>query len=179
MGDRFEIRSRLSVDEHDGEDPRIQARARHDGWEIESLWSVSSGRPEPIEVRISGDHGIAKSITAEAIRRLPLGEILAESRQELGALARTVRKIKAHGVADDVPDDVLDSLDVRGKPQRGQALTDADLAEVANIYRAAWTEGRPVNEAVRSALFLSKDGAAKRIMRARKAGLLEGMGPKR
>ncbi len=68
---------------------------------------------------------------------------------------------------------------VTRKPQRGQLLTGDVLAEVARVYREAWKDDKPTNEAVRKAFHLSKDGAAKRIGKARRAGLLDGIGPKR
>ena len=66
-----------------------------------------------------------------------------------------------------------------GGPQRGRSLTEADLESVVAVYRRAWENGEPVTKAVQEACYLSRDGAAKRIQRARAAGLLDGVGAKR
>ena len=58
-------------------------------------------------------------------------------------------------------------------------LDPAAVAAVAEVYTAAWMKDEPVNEAVRRAFYLTRDGAAKRISKARAAGLLEGIGPNR
>jgi hypothetical protein len=47
---------------------------------------------------------------------------------------------------------------------------------VANVYREAWDLREPVTEAVAVAFGISKSTAGKRIMAARAAGLLEGVG---
>ena len=66
-----------------------------------------------------------------------------------------------------------------GGPQRGRSLTEADLESVVAVYRRAWENGEPVTKAVQEACYLSRDGAAKRIKRARAAGPLDGVGAKR
>jgi hypothetical protein len=65
---------------------------------------------------------------------------------------------------------------VRPGPHKGRRLEADELQQVADVYRAAHAEARPVNEAIRDAFDLTKDGAAKRIMAARRAGLLDGIG---
>jgi hypothetical protein len=76
---------------------------------------------------------------------------------------------------------------LRVGPRRGRRLGDEQLRRVAEVYRQAWSGGVEidgelvvsVNEALRKAFKLSTGGAAKRIMGARRAGLLDGIGPKR
>ena len=59
---------------------------------------------------------------------------------------------------------------------RGVALTPEDLQGIVAVYRSAWVERRPVTEAVAEAAGVSKSTAGKRIMAARRAGYLEGVG---
>jgi Flp pilus assembly protein CpaB len=149
-------------------------------WTVTVGWVESNRRMEPASVEISAS---ARPVTAVAIRQLPLGEILGASRRRLSQWAKDMapaREIaEARGAwPDEIRAHVRDEMDVMASsgPQRGKPLTAEQLDEVADVYRAAWAEGRPVNEAVREALFLSKDGASKRIMAARRAGLLDGIG---
>jgi hypothetical protein len=172
----------------------------YDGWLIRAEWLKIDGRLEPVAVRISATEkdtaaatfpnrsqsGYTKlrgeeqrALNADVIRRLPIGEMLAEGRVALTNM-REDRQLIAGSKIDQLwPDDLLGGDVEIGKPQRGRSLSADDLDQVAMVYRRAWAEGRPVNEAVREAFYLSKDGAAKRIGKARAAGLLEGIGPKR
>ena len=57
----------------------------------------------------------------------------------------------------------------RGRPVQ---WTPGRLAEVAQVYKAAWAEGRPPRKAVAEYFVLTLPAAAKLVSRARKAGLL-------
>jgi len=61
-------------------------------------------------------------------------------------------------------------------PQKGVAVTPDALDEVAAVYREAWKRGAPVTDAVAQRFHISRSTAGKRIMMARKAGLLDGIG---
>ena len=54
-----------------------------------------------------------------------------------------------------------------------------ELRKVAEVYKRAWDAGLSVTQAVADECYLSVGGAKKRIQRARKEGLLDGVGPKR
>lgn len=110
-------------------------------------------------------------ITADAIRALPLGTILAGMRGDLSWEARFP------GIEGD-PRQPVRRAAAKG-PRSGQSLDDATLAEVAEVYRRAWVLGTPVTEAVAEHCCISKSAASKRIMHARAAGLLDGVGVKR
>jgi hypothetical protein len=56
--------------------------------------------------------------------------------------------------------------------RRGEALQHEDLAEVAKVYRAATRAGEPVTRAVSERFGIASSTAAKRILMARRAGLL-------
>ncbi len=164
----------------------VRAARRSDGWRIESRWELIGGRPEAVELKVASPPGTP--VSTDIVRRLPLGTVLAQSRTELTKLARLANEIaqKVRPPSDCEADVRLrqawsaeTALATVG-PRRGRRLGEAELTEVARVYRQAWSSGdTPVNEAVRNAFHLSKDGAAKRIMAARKAGLLDGVGPKR
>ena len=148
-----------------------------EGWNVVAKWDAVGGRAEPISVEVSSE-GRPRAVGASMIRKLPLGEMLDEARGAVRNLKST-RKTWVGPFAALFPNDVLGpDIGVYGS-QRGRSLTDEDLAATAAVYRVAWESGDPLNEAVRGAFFLSKDGAAKRIMKARAAGLLDGIGPKR
>jgi hypothetical protein len=138
-------------------------------FEIAVLWEERAGRPEPVSVTVTTAG--RRPLSAGAIRRLPLGEAFTTGRRQLDSLAR-------HVIAEGEPDDLTERAGkfVARGAQRGQALTNDDLEAVAAAYRAAWLWGRPVTEAVQQACHLSRSGAAKRIMKARAAGLLDGVG---
>lgn len=149
-------------------DPLAHGEAHHRGWVVTSRWRRRSGRLVPVGVEITTVND-ERIVTAEAVRRLPIGEMLAETRAAINHTA---------AMASNMPDvgDVVDSYRAQG-PKRGQALTTEDLEVVAAAYREAWADGRSVNRAVQKACDLTESGAAKRIMRAREAGLLDDVGP--
>lgn len=148
-----------------------------DGWMIRTEWRILHGRPEPVSIRVHrADDDIP--VTADLIRRLPLGAALAIGRRQTAEYAvLTIAQARRGDL--DVPEGNLPQFTQPVASQRGRRLTDDDLAAVASVYRAAWTGGLPVTDAVQRAFTLSRDGASKRIMAARKAGLLDGIGPKR
>lgn len=147
------------------------------GWRLGSSWELVGGRLEPVEVTVSAAER-SKRITAEVLRkRLPIAEMLTATRQSIEQTAAAAGQYAAL-TGDAVLIDEFDQLQSQG-PQRGQALTPDELGEVAAVYRRAWLGGEPVTEAVQKAFHLSRSGAAKRIMRARAAGLLDDVGPGR
>jgi hypothetical protein len=138
-------------------------------WTVISTWGVVGSRAEPTSLRLVPPTG--KTVSTDEVRRLPLGRILAGSRHALTDMARLMSSAPQLG-------GIVEEFTEVG-PQRGRRLGQEALEEVARVYRDAWRNGRPVNEAVREAFTLSKDGAAKRIVAARRAGLLADVGPKR
>lgn len=169
------------------------------GWVITAGWDLVASRIEPVLVTIESrtswlsrpshwltpaDPLAGKSavqptaVNADAVRRLPLGAILAEGRR--GLRERAAREQSRFGeLAKRLGFQLEPLVNAQRGAQRGRRLTDDDLREVAAAYREAWSQGEPVNDAVRERCKLSRDGAAKRIMAARAAGLLDGVGPRR
>lgn len=171
------------------EEFQLRTGVEHAGCKVEAWWRIINGRPEPVEVRIRREDGRSDSdplslpVLAETIRQLPLGEMLAESRKLLNHQGEQM--IEDPGWNGALRKEFLSQAEslaaplAASAPQRGRALTMDDLNQVAEVYREAWRRGNPVNEAVQNAFYLSKDGAAKRIAKARRAGLLDEVGPKR
>jgi hypothetical protein len=142
----------------------LETRSHAEGWTIVARWELVDDRLEPIRVCIEGDD--RRRVSADTIRKLSLGEMLNDGRVALRHLADVPTRYPE--MAPYWRLDVIDPSTPIGSPQRGQRLTEDDLEAVANVYREAHLVGRPVNEAVRDAFYLSKDGAAKRIQKARK-----------
>ncbi len=134
---------------------------------VVARWQIFEGRAEPVLVTVFTNP--PRPVTAEQIRRLPIGSILAGMRRDLA------------WETDRSPDDPRQPVReaARRGPQRGRPWVAGDLKEVAGVYREAWTFGRPVTESVAKHFAISASTASKRIMAARKAGLLDGVGPKR
>jgi hypothetical protein len=64
--------------------------------------------------------------------------------------------------------------------KRGNAwYVKIELGEIARVYREAYMWGRPVTDAVAGAFHVSRSTAGKRILAARRAGLLDQMGDRR
>ena len=117
-------------------------------------WKLLGGRQEPVAVTIESV-GREHPVVADLIRRLPLGSIQRAHRQfwavDKGSMAVGVG------------------------PHRGSPLTPTDLEAVAGIYEEAWQVGG-VTKAVAEAFGISSSAASKRIIKARDAGLLDGIG---
>lgn len=165
------------LDRKDEEWRPLTTATTKSGWVLLTDWRLVENRPEPVSIKISHQDA-SHALTADAVRRLPLGEVLATGRRQVAEYAAmTLNRIQG-GELDAPSGDLADYTRPIGS-KRGRRLSADDLSATAEVYRAAWTQGEPVTEAVQRAFTLSRDGASKRIMAARKAGLLEGVGPKR
>lgn len=157
-----------------GEAPTMGASAKFDPWIVYSKWELINHRPEPTSIEFTRHDG--RAITASQLRAIPLGEIVSRWRH---ALPVSVNVIRRQGPIPgfDLSPEAYEPFASTG-PQRGQRLSREELEKVAAVYRQAWRDGMPVQEAVRTACNVAPSTATKRIMAARKAGLLEGVGPK-
>lgn len=151
-----------------------RAQVRHEKYVVASTWRIVRGRPEPVEIAMSHVDGVA--VAANRVRQLPIGELMDRCRAAVTRNAEVYaaavgqiegRPAKARRVREHW---------VEYGPQRGKQTPAEELQEVAAVYRQAWEAGKPVTQAVRDRFKLSTSGAGKRIMAARKAGLLEGIG---
>jgi hypothetical protein len=148
----------------DDEPAVVDVDQRHGGHQLVSQWRSAGGRAEPTSITITRVD--SSPLTATTIRQLPLGDMIEEARREVAAHADLVEVLAPGSYG---------SLSARG-PQRGRSHTPEVLAEVAQVYRRAYYEGQSVQQAVAEHFTISPDAATKRIMKARAAGLLDGIG---
>jgi hypothetical protein len=146
-------------------------------WRVIVEWEPIAGRLEPMSVEVSGEKHPAR---AEVLRRLPLATVFAAMLSNAqDRLHRTGEFASRDDWPDWMPDrELYEQAAETFGVQRGRRLPDSLLARVAEVYREAWRVGRPVTEAVSDATGCSRSTASKRIMAARRAGLLDRIGPK-
>ncbi len=113
----------------------------------------------------------AAVLTATTWRQIPIGRVIEElRRRRIDENTRWLRSVKRRGA---VPEWMVKSgeeaLAMWSAPLPKEG---AGLEQVAAVYRAAWREGRPPTQAVARHFQLSSSAAAKRVARARAAGLL-------
>lgn len=140
-------------------------------FQVIARWEVIGERSEPTLVSIFTVP--PRPLSADAIRRLPLGSVLAGMRRDLAWEGKV-------GVGTESDQGRRRRAVARSAtgPQRGSALSSDDLQAVSEAYRRAWREGRPVTVAIAEQFHIAPSTAAKRIMAARRAGLLDGVGPR-
>ncbi|MDP9335237.1 MAG: hypothetical protein M3Q30_18295 [Actinomycetota bacterium] len=130
---------------------------------VDLEWSIVDGRAEPVRVTIYSRDG-DKSVTAEMVRRVPVGKIVAAARAARLAYWERENAIYYPSETDAQRDNVARAAEVH--------RADGGLSEVAEVYRAARVRGESVQRAVAAKFNLSPSGAAKRIARARARGYL-------
>jgi hypothetical protein len=130
---------------------------------VDLEWSLIDGRAEPVRVAIRSRDG-DRPVTAEMVRRVPIGKIVAETRAARRAYWEAENAKFYPSETDAQRDNVARAAEVH-RPDGG-------LSEVADVYRAAWVRGDSVQHAVAAKFNLSPSGAAKRIARARARGYL-------
>ena len=174
------------------------------GWEVvegrpePTQLTVSVSEGEPSQNR---DY-----LNAVSVRSLPIGHVISELRRRGDPERYASSRIEALNerwqeldyIRSDMPYDggsyreeaaEMDAVElatadqeillkVSQGPQRGRSRTLQDHQAVADVYRAAYKRGDPRTRAVADAFNVSISTAGKRIMAARKAGLLEGIGRK-
>ena len=159
-------------------------------WIVNIEWGEVEGRIEPIQVMFrtattkDATVGLASAKPGHIGEPQPVFGIGADllRRFQLGRMVDEVRKAWVHKLNDG-------ANDARGKgdkgkavmasdaarrfgARRGEALQHEDLAEVAEVYRAATRAGEPVTKAIGERFGIASSTAAKRILMARRAGLL-------
>jgi hypothetical protein len=116
------------------------------------------GEPLVSAGQVRQDRSAVEPLTAEAIRKLPLGRIVRDAKTRLW----------------DIVDDLYGAPRARRPPRpvRPSRWTDDELLEVARVYEAALADGVKPRRAVASRFHLSDDGASRVIRKARDAGVL-------
>jgi hypothetical protein len=143
-------------------------------WGVEIEWGLFDGRYEPVSIEFYPRDN-PSPVTHEVIKRCPLGSIVREARREHAKLALAAAEWpEFKGREAKQAEEAL-----RFGARRGVALTPEDLQHVADVYRTAFAESQPVTAAVAAAFGISQSTAGKRIMAARRAGLLDGIGGRR
>jgi hypothetical protein len=155
---------------------------RRNVWEVFVEWRPERGRLEPAGVTVTSR---TAKVTAEAIRRLPLGTMFVDMQRHAERMFAEVATARVIGPNKHTIDSSPDAewrtayADVAKQfgTQRGRRLSHDQLETVAEVYREAYRDRKPVTKAVADATGCSLSTAGKRIMAARKAGLLQGTGP--
>ena len=156
------------------------ARGRSCGIEIE--WAKYGGRSEPVRVEVVGLDG---PLNAESIRGVLTGSFFVETKSRLEEQLLRLANSPAPGTGRWLGETPTDNLPFRAVArreaasfgvQRGRRLSPLVLQDVASVYRDAYARNLPVTQAIVEAFGVTKSTAGKRIMAARKAGLLDGIG---
>lgn len=152
-------------------------------WRVVTRWADIDGRAECVGLEL---HAIGDArVKSKLLRWFPMS-VVEQARQSQASNAERGARMARSGakVGRLTGEEYAAALDEQHKafvtPQGrrllgedGQPLPTADaLAEVARIYRDAWAKRRNPTKAVAEALSLSRSAAAKRVRRARDAGLL-------
>lgn len=167
-------------------------------WLMCVVWSFMYGRPEAIEIRFrsvddkdatkglydmahpqpTGKYSVRHNrqspfpITAARFRKLMIGKHLAVMRREFAeshAITAQWRRDAGEDAAAGESDDLASRW---GAPQQGIRLSDEHLEKVAEAYRVALRDGEGIYEALRDEFGISTSTASKRVMAARRKGLL-------
>jgi hypothetical protein len=150
-------------------DSVLWPNAKKGPWRVWCQWANVNGYARLVGVTVEsemvqkGNKLTLETLTASVYRDLPLDHVA-----DL-VLQKIRREQDAFNVGPADPDGIT-GRHVRGGRTGRPPLTPDDLARVAAIYRAGGT--RPT-AAVADALNISRSAAAKRVARARAAGLLE------
>ncbi len=127
------------------------------------------GRSDLVDLQLKEWDG--GSITADAIRRIPWGEVIDEGRSMLADMLRDVADEEDDELAAHIQagaDLIEQTTRKRGRPR----VSAEELSAVARTYREAVRFGAdPVLE-VAKALGVTRSTASKRVMRAREVGML-------
>lgn len=147
-------------------------RLQGDDFDYEAEVDVVDGRAEVVALTITR-HEAGPSLSARALRGASLGHVLRSA-----VRARMV-KLDENGAGwsrGNRKDGAVTDGDVRSlrvAPGPGRPKVDAgEVARAADLYRQAVEKGEPRTAAVARELSVSAGTARKRVMAARKAGLL-------
>jgi hypothetical protein len=163
-----------------------------DLWSVDLVWAEIDGRAECVGLAFQSyggtflDYGEAEPlrplsdedevhpVRAGLLRAFTMS-LIDEAR---GERARDLAELPDDSLPRQRRDEKLAAFTENGRGRRlvgrdGQPLpVDEALDEVAAIYRQAWREGGNPTAAVSQAIGISRSAAAKRVRRARDAGLL-------
>ena len=176
------FRSNDHADVRRDQDALLWPDARRGPWVIVVTWAGIEGRLEPVGLEIRGyregdawprvlptrdqDPAVLATTT---LRELPFATIVADLRRQRAAQHTDFIDFLA---AQPEYQAEADQASLRRLRAAGTRRPTAWLAEVAEVYRQAWQDGRPPTRAVAAHFTISQSAAAKRVARARQAGYL-------
>lgn len=160
-------------------------------WWLVLRWAVVAGRPECVGVDLRSCREPGETwpealplwsdqpppLTQKIWRGMPIMEMIRDVRQHL----IQVEADFLQGIVDRTDPDVTherrlamlgELVALQQELAGGNALPGNVYEQVARVYRQAWMDGRRPTRAVAEHFTISDSAAAKRVMRARKAGLL-------
>lgn len=147
--------------------------AKSESLQLELEIEFVDGAPRVRRIELAGEH-----ITGETLRRLQIGRLtrqavagafLSAQRAEVdGQPALIIDQSRTEAAANAYNEYVQDAR----RPRSGAPLTDDDLQNVADLYRAALADGRPPTQTIANEMHASRATAARWVARARERGLL-------
>lgn len=164
------------------QDALLWPDARTGPWLIKVTWADIAGRLEPVGLEIRGyrddgqawppvlparDQGPAILATT-TLRELPFATIVADLRRQKAAQNVDFIDFLARQPENESAAEQARLRRLRAAGTRRHA----EVAEVAEVYRQAWQDGRPPTRAVAEHFTITPSAAAKRVARARQAGYL-------
>ena len=164
------------------EDTRLWPNPHRGPWLVRVMWANVQGRLECAGLEIRSYREGAQAwppelptrdqepaiLTTTVIRKLPFATIVADLRREKAKAHRAFIDFLA---AQPEYESEADQAKLRRLRSAGSRRASAN-AEVAQVYRQAWEDGRPPTRAVAAYFTISQSAAAKRVSRARQAGYL-------
>lgn len=140
-------------------------------WELKYKWQMIDERPEIFELTITSENSNSP-ITTSALRTIPISAIFDAMRSTMKTkyvveVLQSADSPKAPGRQIRIKTKALPQGGQQGTPLRQELLTSTAVA-----YREALVKGLPVQAYVAEAFDIPLSTAAKRIMAARRAGLL-------
>jgi hypothetical protein len=159
------------------------ATGRHQDFTIELEVEVDDrGRPHCRRLAVSAT-GDGSDVTGDTLRRLPVAKLVGEATTEAALSQKTPRVKDPRGVTLDSctagPLTSNERSDFYGRfaqgarrPHRGSPVTDENLRQVADLYRAALERGDPPTKTIGLELHIGRSTAARWVAEARKRGLL-------
>jgi len=155
-------------------------------WEPLDLDPEEFGRLLQGEAEAQGEHtsgefmevlkSAPRRLTAVRYRSLPLADVLQRARRGTGSFLRALNEVRARhgGTVDDGAETLAAQLDLpHGRPKGRSRHTQSELKDVAALYTGAVSEDRPSpTKDVADALGMTRNVAAKLVMKCRREGLL-------
>ena len=143
---------------------RARFRNEQTGTTVEVVVDSTDGRPKVRSLSIEAGDQDHAGIDRDRLRAIPVGDLMRRC-VAFGTWMRGVGDDEGWSLSNQTARDAARRVAPTGRP-----LADGDLAEVARVYMTH--DGPSPTEAVATRFHLTPSGAAKRVSKARKAGLI-------